>query len=255
MTHYWHTPSLGDIEEQKHWELQGVERGVRRVRAELEGQKVSDSQLGAALAQRAAPQLITKIEEAQAAAEKGLADAMSGKTGRPSPWWYQVLMLPADKLAVITIKNVLAFQPRDFTFNPPLTGLASDINRSLLDQLEYEDWRGADKQAVDRYFEKHRLTPRNLKRLRERLELKRQERWDTPTGIQFGVVLLTMLSEAVPDWFKIEQARLRGGRWEYQFILTEAAREVLFKISEQSELSQPALMPMIVPPADWRIAA
>ncbi|MDR3473438.1 MAG: hypothetical protein P4M09_17405 [Devosia sp.] len=252
MAHFWHTPAISDIEAQKHWELEGVERGVRRVRAELESQKVSDSQLGAAIAQRAAPQLIEKIKAGQKAAEDGLATITKG---RPAPWWYQILMLPADKLAVIVIKNVLSFQPRDFTFNPPLTGLAKDIHRSILDQLEYEDWRGADKVTVDRYFEKHRLTPRNLKRLRERMEQKRVERWDATTGIQFGVVLLTMLAEAVPDWFLIDQARLRGGRYEYQFIITPAAREVLFKITEQSELSQPALMPMLCPPADWQVAA
>lgn len=252
MAHFWHTPDVSDIEAQKHWELEGVERGVRRVREGLDNQKVGDSQLGSALAQRAAPALMRRIEAAQAEAEAGLATI---DKGRPAPWWYLALMLPADKLAVITIKQVLSFTPRDFTFNPALTGLASDINRAILDQLEYEEWRGEDKKTVDRYFAKHDLTPRNLKRLRERLDRKRAERWDTQSGIQFGVVLLTLLSEAVPDWFKVEQARLRGGRWEYQLVITEAAREVLFKISEQCELSQPALMPMITPPADWRIAA
>lgn len=46
MAHYWHTPSLSEIEAQKHWELEGVERGVRKVRAEIDAQNVGDSQLG-----------------------------------------------------------------------------------------------------------------------------------------------------------------------------------------------------------------
>lgn len=257
MAHYWHTPTASDIEDQKHWELAGVERGVRRVRDEIDGQKVADSKLGSALAQRAVPRLIRELQSAQAEAEEGLA-GMAGKRGRVTPWWYMMLMLPADKLAVITVKKVMSFQPREFTFNPALTGLASDINNAIRDQLDYEDWRSESKDAkatIDRYFEKHRLTPRNLKRLRERLDKKREDRWDTPTGVQFGVVLLNRLVAAVPDWFSIESNRLRGGRYEYQLVFSEAAREALFRMSEQCELSQPALMPMICPPADWRIAA
>ncbi len=50
------------MEEQKHWELDGVERGVRRVREEIDGQKVADSKLGSALAQRAVPRLIHELE-------------------------------------------------------------------------------------------------------------------------------------------------------------------------------------------------
>lgn len=251
MSRFWHVPDLAEIEEQKHWELEGVERGVRKVRAEIEAQNVGDSQLGSALVARTAPRLIERIIAAQKEAEAALA----ASTSRPMPWWYMILMLPADKLAVITIKKAMSFRPRDFTLCPALTGLASDISRSILDQLEYEDWREEDKKRVDRFFENYNLNARNLKRLRERMAVKREQRWDNATGVQFGTHLLTLLCEAVPEWFAIEQARLRGGRWEYQFVFTEAAREALFKMGEQSELSQPSLMPMICQPDDWRIAA
>jgi hypothetical protein len=254
LAHFWHTPGLAEIEEQKHWELAGVERGVQKVRAEIEAQRVGDSQLGYALAQKAVPPLIEKIKEAQAEAERHLAEA-AGNTGRRSPWWYLILMLPADKLAVITIKRVMATPPRDFTFNHALTSLAGQINMSVIDQLEYEDMRGEDKKRIDRFFQNYALTPRNLKRLRERLDRQRAERWSTDHGIQLGVVLLTLLTQAVPEWFSISSQRLRSGRWEYQFIISEAARDVLFRLSEQCELTQPALMPTITPPADWRIAA
>jgi DNA-directed RNA polymerase len=250
-TRFWRPPSASDIEAQKHWELDGIERGVRRVRAEIEGQRVGDSILGSTLVQHIVPALIDQITAAQKEAELGLIQG----AGRPSPWWYLLLMLPADTLAVITIKRVLSATPRDFTFNRPLTGLASDINRTVLDQLDYEDWRQEDKDTVDRFFNNYELTPRNLKRLRERLSRKREQRWEQDVGIQFGVVLLTLLCQAKPEWFSIEQARLRGGRWEYQLVITDEGRDVLFTLSEQCELSQPMLLPMICQPADWRIAA
>lgn len=255
MAHFWHTPDLHEIEGQKHWELDGVERGVQKVRQDLDSQRVADSQLGSALAQRAVPALMARIKRAQKEAEAGVS---SGARGRPSPWWMMVLMFKADTLAVITIKKAMSFMPRDFTFNPALTGLASDINAALRDQLDYEMWRAESKEArkdVDRFFENYDLNARNLKRLREKMKRTREEGWPRDTGIQFGTLLLNWLAEAVPEWFKIEQARLRGGRWEYQFQFTEEAKEALFKISEQSELSRPSLLPMIVPPAEWRAAA
>lgn len=251
MAQIWHSPTVADIEAQKHWELEGVERGVRKVREEIDQQRVGDSQIGSALARRVVPKLIVQIEAAQAEAERELA---AGGKGRPSPWWYQILLLPADKLAVITIKKCLSFRPKDFTFNPTLTNLAHDVARGVLDQLEYEDWRKADKKTVDRFFDNYQLTPRNLKRLREKMGEKREALWDTGTGVQFGVKLITLLADAMPEWFKIEQVRLRGGRFEYQLTITEAARDVLLQLAEQSELSQPSLMPMICPPAPWRYA-
>lgn len=254
MAHYWHTPSLADIEAQKHWELEGVERGVRRVRAELDGQRVADSALGSALSQQLVPKLVAEIQSAQKLAERGLIECSLGN-GRPSPWWYLILLVPAETLAVITVKRVMSAVPREFTFNQPLTSLASDINRTIKDQLDYEDWRHEDQTFVDRFFANYDLSPRNLKRLRDRVGRKREERWDPEVGIQFAVVLLELLCKAKPEWFKVEQARLRGGRWEYQLVITDEAKEVLFTLSEQCELSQPVLMPTIIPPADWKVAA
>lgn len=248
MTQFWHTPDLHDIERQKHWELDGVEQGVRKVRDDLNNQRVADSELGSVLQQKAVPLLIQKIKAAQKEAAAGLT---SGERGRPAPWWFMVLLFKPETLAVITVKKCMSFLPRDFTFNPALTGLASDINASLRDQLDYEEWRGADKETVDRFFKNYDMNARNLKRLREKMDRKREDRWDRDTGIQFGVLLLNLLSEAVPEWFQIADARLRGGRFEKQFVFTEEAKEAMFRIGQQCELSRPSLLPMIVPPSDW----
>lgn len=255
MAQFWHTPDLHEIEQQKHWELDGVESGVRKVRDDLDSQRVADSELGSVLQQRAVPALITKIKAAQAEAVAGVK---AGGRGRPSPWWYLILLFKPETLAVITVKKALSFLPRDFTFNPALTGLASDINVALRDQCDYEEWRSEGKherEVVDRFFKNYDMNARNLKRLREKTGRKREERWTRDDGINFGVRLLTLLTEAVPDWFKIDQQRLRGGRYEYQFIFTDEAKEALFRIGQQCELSRPSLLPMIVPPADWKVAA
>ncbi|SFZ81711.1 hypothetical protein SAMN02983003_0648 [Devosia enhydra] len=252
MAQFWHTPDLHDIELQKHWELDGVERGVRKVRDELDSQRVADSELGSQLQQRAVPLLIQRIKAAQKEAADGLA---AGERGRPAPWWFLILTFKAETLAVITVKKCMSFMPRDFTFNPALTGLASDINASLRDQIDFEEWRGTDKETVDRFFKNYDMNARNLKRLREKMGRKREERWTRDDGISFGVRLLMLLSEAVPEWFQIEDARLRGGRFEKQFVFTEAAKEALFRIGQQCELSRPSLLPTIIPPADWKVAA
>jgi hypothetical protein len=253
MAHFWHTPSLADIEEQKHWELDGVNRGVARVRAEIDGQKVADSALGSALSQQLVPNLVAEIQSAQKNAELALIESSLSK-GRVNPLLYMLLLLPAETLAVITVKRTLSAPPREFTFNQTIT-TASDIDRTVRDQLDYEDWLHEDRQMVERFFQNYELSPRNLKRLRDRVGRRRQERWDKHLGIQFGTLLLELMAKSKPEWFRIEQARLRGGRWEYQLVVTETARDALFKLSEQCELSQPAHLPTIIPPADWRAAA
>lgn len=87
MSRFWHSPSASDIEAQKHWELEGVERGVRKVREEIDSQRVADSTLGSALSQRAVPRLIREIEAAQAEAENGLRVAQVRPVeDRHHPW-------------------------------------------------------------------------------------------------------------------------------------------------------------------------
>jgi hypothetical protein len=251
-------PHIADIEGQIRWEMSGVERGVQRARAQMAEQKVGDSEVGMKLMRRVVPPLIASIKAAQAEASEGVANP---KRGRPQLWWWLILLLPADQLAVITLKAALTEKPRDFTLAMAVTKVANAISALAWTQVDYELWREAqgEKDPLDNEF-LHYLRrvkqpdAKSFKKFSERIQRQKIERWDHEAGIQFGVKLISLLVEAAPDWFEIKVGRLKGGRTENQLVMREAAKEAILDLTEQTELSRPMLLPMIVPPADWRIA-
>jgi hypothetical protein len=251
-------PHLSDIDAQIRWEMSGVERGVDRARDQMNDQKVGDSEVGMKLMRRVVPPLIEKIKAAQAEASEAVANP---KRGRPQFWWWLILLLPADQLAVITLKGALNERPREFTFNFPVVRVANNIARAAWTQLDYELWREAqgEKDPGDNEFLHYlRRTKqpdvKSFKKFSEKIARKKIERWDFDTGIVFGVKLIELLCAAAPDWFSVKTNRLRGGRTENQLVMSEDAKETIYSLTEQTELSRPMLLPMIIPPADWRIA-
>lgn len=254
----WSTPHLVDIDRQIRWEMQGVERGAERVRKQMDEQKVGDGAVGLKLIQRIAPRLIAAIELAQDEAAAGLT---SGKRGRPSPWWYLIGLLPADKLAVIILKSVFGKKPRDFTFNLALSTVAAEINRHVHTQLDFDVWREAEGEKADyenQYLHLLRRVPavdeKRFRKFSERLDRTRLERWDHADGIAFGVKLIQLLVDAVPAWFTAQTRRLKGGRMETQLVLSQEAIDTMADVAERNELSRPMLLPTIIPPADWKVA-
>lgn len=270
MAHFRHTePHITEIEDQIRWEVASVNRGAERVREQMEKQKqFGNTEVGMRLISHVAPKLIEKIEEAQAEATAGLT---SGKRGAPAFWWWLMVVLEADKLAVITLKSLLAQSPRDFTFNISVTGASATISRNAQTQIDYEDWAASEKEKtkaakergdtdhVDQHtrflFSTKQIDAKAFSKFSARIKRQRAEKWPREAGIAFGSKLLMLLCEAMPDWFSIEEHRLKGGRWEKQVVLSDKAKEVIWDVTQRNELSRPMLLPMICPPAAWRKAA
>lgn len=254
----WTEPHIADIEKQIRWEMSGVERGVDRVRSQMQDQGVGDSEVGMKIMRRVVPPLIALITEAQAEASEAI-----DKRGRPLLWWWLILTLPADQLAVITLKATLTEKPRDFTLAMSVSKVASVISRITWTQVDYARWKEAqgEKAPEDNQYQHYlRRTKvpdaKSFKRFSERIQRVRLEKWDHDAGVVFGAKLIALLAEAAPDWFEISTTRLRGSiLTEKQLVMTDAARDAILDLTEQSELSRPMLLPMITPPADWRIAA
>jgi hypothetical protein len=203
-----------------------------------------------------APRLIKAIEAAQAEAQEGLANA--GR-GRPVHWWWLILSLPADKLAVVTLKAVFNEKPREFTFHMPVSNVAAKISRMCWDQLDYETWKEqqADVPPAENEFllflrTNKTVDAKSFKRFSDRIQRQRIEKWDHKAGLIFGCKLVDLLAASVPEWFEVKTNRLRGGRMELQLMLSEEAKNTLADIAEQCELSRPMLLPMTCPPAEWR---
>lgn len=251
MTHFWHTPSLSDMEEQKRWELSGIERGVLKVRQQLNAQGVGDSAVGSALIQRIIPKLVVGITRLQDEAAAALSTPSWG--GRAQAWWYLAMLTTAETLAVITLKAVLSSPPKDFALHRALLPLASELDRNLYEQIDFEVWREEDTEGVlSTFLANYKTSARNLKRLRERIGRARSEKWDRDAGIQFGVVLLNALAVSEPEWFSIERVRTKGRKTEVHFIFQQSVLDAISDLVSTHELSQPVLLPMICQPLDWR---
>lgn len=258
MAHYWHTPHISDVQDQIEWELAAVQRGVERVREQMEARDLSDTDVGTVVMRRLMPRYLSALRAATITAQEAVS---SGTKGRPELWWWMILMLTPEQLAVIVLKAVFSDSPREFTFNRPVTGVAASISRDILLQLEFEDWQEAEKgkpKEENQFLKFLRSTkqvdPKSFKKFSEKLGLKRAKRWERKEGIIFGTKLLVLLCEAAPDWFEIKSCRVRGGQSEYQIALSDEAKEAIGDLTEQTELNRPLLLPMIQPPADWRIA-
>lgn len=269
MAHFRHTePHIADIEAQIRWEMEGVRRGVEIVREAADKAAFGDTQTGMHLISYAAPRLIEQIKLAQAEATAGLT---SGKRGAPVYWWWMVVLLEAEKLAVITLKAVLSQKSRDFTFNVPVTGAAGAIARQVQVQIDYEEWQADEKAKakdakargdydhVDQHarflFSTKQIDAKAFAKFSARIKRERREKWTNEVCIAYGTKLIQLLCAAVPDWFTLEEHRLKGGRQEKQLCFSEACKEVIWDITQRNELSRPLLLPMTCPPAPWRKAA
>jgi hypothetical protein len=249
----WHTPGIAEIEEEIRWELQGVERGAQRVRETMQEQKVGDSEVGLKLMRKVAPKLVEAIKAAKKEAIKGIA---AGGRGRPQAWWWVITLFKPEQLAVLLLKCIFSEKPREFTFNIPVVNVASKVSRYARVQLDFETWKKEEDDEFQEFLRSTKtIDERSFRKFSERIKRQRLEKWDPKVGIQFGTKLIELLTEAAPEWFRIETNRLKGGRLETQIVLTEGAKETLADLTERSELSRPMLLPMIIPPADWRLAA
>lgn len=247
---------IKEIERQVRWEMAGVQRGADRVREQMENQTVADSDVGQKIMRRLAPPLVERIREAQ----KFANETLIGRGNHP-PWCWFIVLVKAEELAVITLRAILGAKPRDFTFNPPLTSVAMAIGADTQTQIEFESWR-IDQKEKDpedneflQYLNYNRgvVDERSFNRFREKINLKREKKWERRHRLSFGVMLIECLIDAVPDFFSVETVRIKAGKTEKQIIFSDEAKELIGDLTEQCELSRPMMLPMICQPAEWRM--
>jgi hypothetical protein len=270
VAHFRHTePHIADIEKQIRWEMHGVERGAERVReAMAEAKHLGDTDVGMKLIAKVAPKLIGKIREAQTEATLGVN---SGKRGAPQQWWWLILTIDAEQLAVIVLKSLFTQSPREFTFNLSVTSVANAISKHSHTQIDYEEWKATEKEKAreaakagdEDHVDQHMRFLRSTKQLDHRAWAKftariqrvRKEKWPIDAGVQFGAKMVDLLCEAVPDWFSVQDNRLKGGQHEKAIVFSDEAKLTMADLMERNEVSRPMLLPMICPPAPWRRAS
>lgn len=252
--------SEADIERQIRFELRCVEEGAKKAREALMEQGLGESTIGMKLMRRLVKPLVTVIEEAQRQA----ADATSvPRRGRAANWWWPILTIDKHKLAVIILNAVFNAPPREGTSAFPISRVALHISNAVYQQIDFDAWEAAQKQLkreteepteLDEYLRTTKqIDLRSWKRFNEKLARTKLEKWSFDQGITFGVKCIDLLVQAKPEWFSVATNPIKAGRYETQLTLSEECRAVMFDLIEQEEVMSPRLLPMIIPPAPWRI--
>lgn len=253
-------PEQKDIERQIRFELRAIEEGARKVREQIMEQGLADSIVGVKMMRQIIKPLVQKVEEAQ---HEAADQTCVPRRGRAANWWWPIMTIDKHKLAVIILNTVFNAKPRDGTTAYPISRIALAISNAVYQQIDFDQWSHDQKELkketgertdLDRYLHSTKqMDQKSWKRFREKLDRTKLEKWSYDVGITFGVKCIDLLVQARPDWFEVGTNPIRGGRYETQLSLSDECRSILFDLVEQEEVTSPRLMPMIIPPAPWRL--
>lgn len=260
------TVTQDDIQRQIAWEIESVERGVQRYREAQSDGTVADSNPGQEMLSRIMRPLVIAIKAAQEEAIAGI----SAPKGRPSTWWWPILLLSAEKMAVITARVPLqCIGSGLYATGMAATAAAVMIASQIKTEREFELWREAqgrrEKEAKtrgDKAVNLYKLMLGRVKKvdartaskwMRQSKQLDRIE-WTTEMKVHVGMKLLALLIEHSGGFFDVgKYKKVTGRRLQTVklIVLTDEAKEFLYRRHAQNELTRPWLMPMLVPPVPW----
>lgn len=243
------------IEAQARWELEGISRAVARYREAAEHKSPVECAGARGVLREVVGPLTARIERAQ---EEAAQQQIS--RGQPPPDALILQLVEAERLAVMTLTVALRAAPGGS--EPPLSALAAAISRFVRAQIEFDKWEQATAgtppdEGADRFLRRmlaHR--PANLRRLwprwRKRVLETRSAQWPTSTSVYLGARLVGLLVEAAPARFSLVDVRRAGARSQR---VLRVAPDLLAEMQQRearAEVARPMLMPMVVPPNDWR---
>lgn len=254
------------------WEHAAVERGVRRYRESLLRQRKDGSFERRELTELEPGQeimrdVVSASHEAIAAAAEEAHNAYATKgRGREERWWFPILCLEPDKLAVIAARALLS---ANASSRRALRSVALEIGRNVQVQREFELWKKQQTSAATEARKAGQYVPDFWRFMRE-LSPEQDERaflkwakkseqyqkldWPREMRLHLGIKLVYLVVEACPKWFELTlPGTVSHGRYRTERLvcLTELARQWITLRHEYNEMRRPWLVPMISEPIDW----
>lgn len=253
-------PSAVEIEAQIRWEVEGVNRGVRRYREENAKLQIGATPPGKTAIREVLKGMVKAVEDAQNEV------VLRNKRGHVPPWSVPFLMLDADVLAFLTVNELLNARSRDRA-GPSLTSVAMSIANACVKQIEFQTWlereHAIHKEARKRGAPRQSMIER-LKRevpkidamwwgkwSRRVLKLERVK-WSEGLRIAVGTKLIHLAVEHGRGWFEVVRARRPQNREVFTVQLTDDAKGFLADLDERASVALPINLPMIIPPLSWR---
>lgn len=267
---------IDPIQREVEWEHSAIERGVRRYResllrerkdGSLEPRELAELEPGQEIMRDLVGRSVKALEAAATLARDSLANKGRGREER---WWWPILSLDPDKIAVIGARVLLAERHAPgSTGARPLRSVALAIGRGCQVQREFELWR-ADVSAKSRasrgtdtfvpdYWKLMRelapeLTERAFRKWSKKSGVYNRLDWPREMRLHLGVKVAHVIAESAPEWVTITApGYVRHGRYRTERVvaLTDHARAWIAKRHDYNELRRPWLVPMLVPPRDW----
>ena len=281
MAHLRHTaPTIEDMERQKRWEGECINRGVKRYREMLsEASTAADTQPGQMVIKEVMRSLIPAL---QAKEKEAIESIAAGGAGRQPEWWWMLPLLPADHWAFFALRAVFSDPFRDMGTHHKVTTVSLAAVRYAQLQLDYDRWTEAEKvkakaakkeaerarglgvaeEEIPRHVNFFEALKRNAKRIDARAFSRwskkigrvKDEPWDKEVCIQLGTLLLELLAEHSGGWFEIKLVPIAGGKTERHIIITELGMKAMNDLNERKEVARPVLMPMVCKPKAWVLA-
>lgn len=261
------TPPAGDgLVDEIDWERGAVDRGVARYRASLvkedaEGHQslksLADVEPGMAILDDVIRRSSEVIREKQRLAVGNLVS-----NAAKLAWAIPVLSLEAEVQTYITTRCLLSGPggaDRDFT------GLVMRVAAQCQQQVEFELWRNAEKDAVKEakaagvwrpdYWTMLRtwspqVDERAWKKWRDRSKHFEKAGWDKATRAHYGTMLVNEVVANAGGWFEIGMVR-RGVETKRVVRISPIAEQWIQERHAFNEITRPWLVPMLVPPIPW----
>jgi hypothetical protein len=246
---------------QLRYELNGVERGIRRYQEALKSDGM-DTPPARDLLRTVLDGLIPAVREAQKEALEGLTNRKSagGGGGRSAHWWYPILCLDAEKIAFITARTAMS-RPRAGMDRNTLTQVAKATAERVRQERDFMLWKKAQNEG-DGPVNMAKLMLSSVKRVDARTAKKWMKRgdafdkveWTIEEKLRLGVKLVHLLVEHGGGVCTLVLRQIGGGRFKTERLveLTPLAHDFLEKRAGVEELTRPWLLPMLCPPNDWR---
>jgi hypothetical protein len=231
-------PIMQEIE----WEQGATDRGVRRYRETMYRNGKDGGLVARPITELEPGQVIMRdvvhyTVEAIHAAQREAADAIVAKgKGRWDIWWWPILCLKAEQIAVIAVRTILSTDIDARGYKAvSARGLSLTIGRHMKTQREFEMWRKAENER-ERAARKERaegLRPDdeyipNWWKLMSRMSPEVNERafrkwskksdqydkldWTREMRLHVGMKVLGLIVEYGGGWFEMEVMRVNGGR-------------------------------------------
>jgi DNA-directed RNA polymerase len=241
------------LSRQAQWETEGFRRAIARYREDMQSKELHEISAGQRLLRDVVPPLAALITEAQRDAAASLVRPIKRSAG---DWALHIQLLPADKIAVITVSSVMRgviATGGESSYGGRVIMVGRGIAKSLQAQVDYDAW-AKESPDVEAFLRRRypKVDKRTWRKWSKQMELIRSEPWGSSVEAELGTHLIALLCRAAPTRFFLENRRVMEGQTHKFLVPSQETVDLLEDVTARAEVARPLLMPMVCRPVPWK---